>query len=253
MKKLFVILLGLCVSFSLFGCTRGKNNVGSFNEISYEVCDAMFENDETFILVISQTMCEMCQEYKEVLTSFVKENKVDIVYVEADKNMDDFQLLLETRFPNVEETPTTLVVVNGVVRDTVVGTLTAEQISLLMNRNKISYGSLSELSYDKTAEWFDEEKDFIMIVSQTTCHICAGYKDHLLEYIDDLSVDFVYIEADRDFDAFQSKLWDVYFPEVEETPSTCIVKDGKIVDFVVGDLSLEQVKKLLGRNGVVYE
>jgi hypothetical protein len=65
-----------------------------------------------------------------------------------------------------------------------------------------------------------------------------------------LPVDFVYIEADRDFDTFESLLWDVYFPEVEDTPTTCVVKDGKIVDSVVGDLTVEQLKIFFERNDV---
>ena len=253
MKRLMIILLGLCISFSLFGCTGGRKSLGSFKEISYDTCDAMFDSDSTFILVISQTECEMCKEYKEMLTAFTKENKVNIVYIEADKDLDAFQTLLEKRFPEVDESPSTLMVVNGIVREVVAGKLGKEQLEVLLTRNRIAYGSVSELSYEKAAQWFDGQKDFVMVISQTTCHVCASYKENLLNYVNELNVDFVYIEADRDFDAFQSNLWDVYFPEVEETPSTCIVKGGEVVDFVVGDLSFEQVKKLLSRNGVVYE
>ena len=253
MKRLLIILLGLCISFSLIGCTGGQKSLGSFKEISYDTCEAMFENDETFILVISQTECENCKEYKEMLTSFTKVNKVNIVYVEADKDLDAFQELLEKRFPEVDESPSTIMVVNGIVREIVSGKLGAEQLAVLLTRNRIAYGSVSELSYEKAGQWFEKEKDFVMVISQTTCHVCASYKEHLLDYVAELNVDFVYVEADRDFDAFQNDLWDVYFPEVEETPSTCIVKGGEVVDFVVGDLSFEQVKKLLSRNGVVYE
>jgi hypothetical protein len=161
--------------------------------------------------------------------------------------------LWDSRFPDVEDTPTTMVVVNGVIRDSVVGNLTSEQVDLLLKRSNIAYGSLSELSYAKTAEWFDEKRDFVLIVSQTTCTVCSSYKKYLLEYIKELPIDFVYIEADRDYDTFKETLWDVYFPEIEDTPSTCIVKDGELVDFVVGDLELQQLIKLFERNGVVYE
>ena len=253
MKRLIVILLGLCISFSLFGCTGGQKSLGSFKEISYDTCEAMFESDVTFVLVISQTECSNCKEYKEMLTSFTKENKVNIVYIEADKDLDAFQTLLEKRFPKVEESPSTLMVVNGIVREVVSGKLVEEQLEVLLTRNRIAYGSVSELSYEKAAQWFESEKEFVRVVSQTSCHVCASYKENLVDYVTELGVDFVYIEADRDFDTFQNKLWDVYFPEVEETPATCIVKGGEVVDSVVGDLSFEQVKKLLSRNGVVYE
>lgn len=249
MKKLIMILLGLCVSFSLFACS-GKQPVGSLTEISYDTCETLFESESTFMLVVSQTTCEECKAYKEILKEYVSNNKVDIVYIEADKDMNAFETLWDKCFPDVENTPTTMVVVNGIIKDSVVGALNEEQVSLLLERNNVSYGSLSEISYEKADAWFKAEKDFIFIVSQTTCNMCSSYKKHVLEYIKELPVDIVYIEADRDFDAFESLLWDVYFPEVEDTPTTCVVKDGKIVDSVVGDLTVEQLKIFFERNDV---
>ena len=244
MKKILIVLLGLCISFSLFGCVNKQKSLGSFEEITYETCDALFESDATFLLVISQTTCDMCREYKAMLNEYVKENKINIVYI---------QTLWDSRFPDVEDTPTTMVVVNGVIRDSVVGNLNAEQLELLLKRNKVYYGSLSEISYPMAVEWFEKDKDFVFIVSQTTCTVCASYKEHLLEVIKELPIDFVYVEANRDYDTFKETLWDVYFPAVEDTPTTCIVKNGEVVDFVVGDLSIQQLVKLFDRNGVVYE
>lgn len=249
MKRLIIILLGLCVSFSLFACS-GKQPVGSLTEISYDTCETLFESESTFMLVVSQTTCEECKAYKELLKEYVSTNKIDIVYIEADKDTEAFQTLWDKRFPSVENTPTTMVVVNGVIKDSVVGALNEEQVSLLLERNNVFCGSLSEISYEKADAWFKSEKDFIFIISQTTCETCSAYKKHLLEYIKELPVDFVYIEADRDFDTFESLLWDVYFPEVEDTPTTCVVKDGKIVDSVVGDLTVEQLKIFFERNDV---
>lgn len=249
MKKLMLILLGLCVSFSLFAC-NDKKILGSFEEISYEVCESLFESESTFMLVVSQTTCEECKAYKEVLKEYISKYKVNIVYIEADKDRDAFEQLWDKRFPDVENTPTTMMAVNGVIKDSVVGALNEEQVSLLLERNNVFCGSLSEISYEKADAWFKAEKDFVFIVSQTTCKTCSAYKQHLLEYIKEIPVDFVYIEADRDFDTFESLLWDVYFPEVEDTPTTCIVKDGKIVDFVVGDLTVEQLKIFFERNDV---
>lgn len=249
MKKTFLAIIAICFALSLFGCGSDKA-VGSFTEISYDACQEMFENEETFIMIVSQTTCEMCKQYKETIKEYVKNNKVNIVYLEADKDIDAFEAIWGVYFPEVDETPTTMLVVNGVVEDMVVGTLNADQISLLLKRNDMGLGSLSEISYEKAKEWFEEDRSFVLMVSQTTCPVCKEYKESLREFIKNYDLNMVYVEADRDLDAFDSLIWNDYLPDVSDTPTTCIVKNGEVIDSVVGALEEEQLLALLERHDV---
>lgn len=243
----------LCMVLSLFGCDNKNEVLGSFEEITYVECQQMFENEETFILVISQTTCSMCKEYKETINAYIQEYNVDIVYVEADRDQATFNDLWDTCFPDVTDTPTTLIVVNGEIKASVIGSLDADQISLLLKRNSMGAGSVSEVSNEKLQKWFENGKSFVMVVSQTTCPVCQAYKETLKEYVKENALDVVVVEADRDFETFQTVLWDVYFPDVEDTPSTCVVKDGVVQECIVGDLDSEQMQKFLSRNDVVLE
>ena len=112
-KKKVIILVVICVLILSGGIIAdlilGKSY---FNEIKYKEVIEKIENDESFILVISQTTCTHCASFKPKMASVARDYKLDVYYIDVDllseKENDKFK-----KYISFDGTPATVFIKNG--------------------------------------------------------------------------------------------------------------------------------------------
>ena len=112
-KKNTIIILAICLLVLVIGLIvdniMGKNY---FIELEYDEVIEKFDNDEDFILLLSQTTCSHCQQYKPKLEDVANEYKLEVYYIEVDLLSKDESDNLK-KYASYSSTPSTVFVHNG--------------------------------------------------------------------------------------------------------------------------------------------
>lgn len=113
-KKIFILVI-VCLVI-LVGAFIADRILGKsyLNEIEYDEIIEKIENKEDFVLLISQTTCSHCANYKPKLKDVANEYKLNVYYIDVD-------LLEEEEYNNLNSylsfktagTPVTLFLLNG--------------------------------------------------------------------------------------------------------------------------------------------
>ena len=138
-NKIFVVI---CVLFLVFGLVACKSELaGSLIEITMSDMLEKMDNDETFIVMFSQTSCSFCKAYKENLKEFMVDKPLHILLIEIDKeeNQEAFDTFLAEKLTELEYLPATVYIKDGEIEDFCEGELIAEQIEIWLYRNGIEF------------------------------------------------------------------------------------------------------------------
>lgn len=113
-KKVFILVV-VCLVI-LVGAFIADRILGKsyLNKIGYDEIIEKIENKEDFVLLISQTTCSHCANYKPKLKDVANEYKLNVYYIDVD-------LLEEEEYNNLNSylsfktagTPVTLFLLNG--------------------------------------------------------------------------------------------------------------------------------------------
>ena len=136
-KKLLIIMMVISC-LMLTGCEEKKT--GLLTEITANECFEKMEAQETFIVFIGQLSCPHCADYFENLEKYMESHPLYMYVVEADAEVNkdgSFKKLYTTYFPDLEYTPTTYYVVDGVVVDEVINVMDSTQITSWLKKNNI--------------------------------------------------------------------------------------------------------------------
>lgn len=130
-KKRIIILVSVCVvvliGAIIFDVVTSKSYL---KEIKYDSLIEKINNKESFVLLISQTTCTHCKNYKPLLKDVANSNEVMVYYIEFDLFTNEQQTAFNKLF-NFDGTPTTIFVKNGVEETT------AGRINGLASKDKI--------------------------------------------------------------------------------------------------------------------
>ncbi len=111
-----VIVILLAVSAMIYAGivlnNKEKNENKYLVEIKMDELREKINNKESFILLISQTTCSHCAEYKPKFKKVLAKNKVKAYYIEKDLLSEAEEGELKT-IANISGTPTTVFIVNG--------------------------------------------------------------------------------------------------------------------------------------------
>lgn len=108
------IILGVVCLVILIGAFIADSYLGKsyFVEIKYEEVMKKIENKESFVLLLSQTTCSHCADYKPKLNRVSKKYKVEVYYLETDLLNEEESVELKKHF-SFSGTPTTVFVIDG--------------------------------------------------------------------------------------------------------------------------------------------
>ena len=144
MKKKIGIILGIVLVIGaiigLFYASKTLNNKAKEEdnhlvELTFSELQEKIDNKESFILLISQTNCSHCEEYKPILKEVLTEN--DIIGYEVDqKKMTAEENSKLKDIANISGTPTTVFIVDGEEKSTTNRLVGAANKTRLENRLK---------------------------------------------------------------------------------------------------------------------
>jgi len=73
-----------------FACeTVASEEYENLSEISYEQYQCLYESEEPFTLVLAQTTCSYCLQFKPVINTYAGEKNLPIYVLEIDELSDD--------------------------------------------------------------------------------------------------------------------------------------------------------------------
>ena len=101
----FIVLVGALVADKILSKPH-------LIKLEYDEVMEKIENKESFILVVSQTTCPHCSEYKPVISKVLKDNDLIAYYVEFDTFSDDEKKEFNSII-NFDSTPMTVFLKNG--------------------------------------------------------------------------------------------------------------------------------------------
>lgn len=112
-KKNVIILVIVCL-IVLVGAVVADIILGKsyLNEIKYDKVMEKVEAKDSFVLLLSQTTCSHCMDFKPKLAKVAKNYKVNIYYLETNLLSEDESKKLKEHF-NYSGTPTTVFIING--------------------------------------------------------------------------------------------------------------------------------------------
>lgn len=112
-KKKVTILVSICIVI-LVGAFITDMVLGKsyFNEIKYKEVIEKIENDESFILVVSQTTCSHCTSYKPKIEKVANKYKINIYYIDVDLLSEEEDKEFSS-YISYDGTPATIFIKNG--------------------------------------------------------------------------------------------------------------------------------------------
>lgn len=113
MKKRVIILCSICF-FVLIGALVADRIIANsyLKQLKYDEVMEKIQNKESFILVVSQTTCLHCKEYKPVFKKILKKNKLTAYYIEYDLLSKEEKKEF-VKYINFDSTPVTVFLKNG--------------------------------------------------------------------------------------------------------------------------------------------
>lgn len=118
-----VKILLLCLSIFLMGCTmyQRDDRPGSLEVISVAQMEEKMQQDDTFVIVFSQSWCSHCEEFKTMLDTYLPAHYVKVYDVIIDKDpVDDKKgnlAKIQSYFDTMDNTPALYYVVDGEIVD----------------------------------------------------------------------------------------------------------------------------------------
>ena len=123
-----IILIALIIFLII---NSAKNTKGDLIEITYDEIQEKIDNKEDFIIILSQTTCSHCAEYKPTAKQVAKKNNIVIYYMDYDKYKKEIQKKILSDFKFDGGTPTTFFYKEGKetsVMNRLVGTVSESKI-----------------------------------------------------------------------------------------------------------------------------
>lgn len=124
-------------------------------------------------------------------------------------------------------------------------------ILLISQPKTSSQGSLEKITYDEVKEKINNNEDFVLIVSQSTCSHCATYKPKVKIIAENYGLTIYYLDYDLEK---KSEEFLNEFNLTGASPITLFFNNGKeksILNRLEGDLSSETVIEKLKKLGFI--
>lgn len=124
-KNIFIIIGIVIVALAIAGLVYASTTLNKKNndvdshlvELNMSELQSKIDNKETFILVISQTDCSHCAEYKPILKEVLAEYNITAYEIDEKKLTKEENGQLKN-IANISGTPTTVFIVDGEEKST---------------------------------------------------------------------------------------------------------------------------------------
>jgi predicted bacteriocin transport accessory protein len=130
-----VIAIGFLIYAGVVLNSNKKEESKYLQELKITELEEKIAKKESFILVISQTTCSHCAEYKPRLQKILAKNKVVGYFIEKDI-LSDEEVSRLNNIANISGTPTTVFIVNGEETSTATRIVGAKSTDAIISRLK---------------------------------------------------------------------------------------------------------------------
>lgn len=139
LKKKVMILVSICVVI-LVGAIIGDKIMSKsyLNNIKVNTLVQKIKNKEDLVLLISQTTCSHCANYKPKLEKVANKYKIDVYYIDVDLLTDEEVKTFESYISFDGSTPVTIFLKNGeetTVANRINGDASTEKIEKKLKSN----------------------------------------------------------------------------------------------------------------------
>ncbi len=113
-KKNIIIILAIIVFIALVSIliiNNQTNKKGNLISITYKEIQEKVNNKDSFILIVSQTTCSHCANFKPKVKTITKEYGIDVYYIDYDIEKEQATFLKDFNLDGA--TPTTLFIKDG--------------------------------------------------------------------------------------------------------------------------------------------
>lgn len=246
------------------GVTADKD-YSKLGSVNYKQYECLMKEDNKFALAISDGLSD---KEKEALNNAAEKLNVGIYYISDEVSNSDLKSVEEDlKNENVSYENASLVVVeNGKVTDGIDKNLEdADKIYDFLDKAGLAkfacdveideeYTNLARLTYDQYECLYNDDKPFVLIITQSTCHYCEQFLPIMNEYVGENNLPAYILEIDTmDQEDVQKILSSLsYFDDNSEwgTPLTLAIKDKEVVTELSGYTSdtvqIENLYKELG-------
>lgn len=245
---------------------------------SNEVSETMKEFNENFnskerkIIYYASSGCGYCELQKPILESIAEEYELDYYEIDSSKLGAKQRKEILEKLEIEHATPTTVVVENGEVVDTLVGynegaAFVQFLIEVeLLEENSVYPGEkyINFVNYDEYEDLINSKSTHVITIGQTSCSHCIAFKPAINSVGEDYDITMNYLNitnlTEEERNNFTNSLTKIEYNEpkfVEDgsfgTPLTLIVKNGKVVDYISGNRTISQLVRELKKNGLITE
>lgn len=123
------------------------------------------------------------------------------------------------------------------------------------NENSSDVEGVNRLSATEVANKIEDSDTYIFVLGNDDCPACKMYKENLKDLVEEEEITLDYIdlldEEKDNYEAVSALLVDNLNVDISSgiaTPTTFIVKDGNVVDQIVGPISSEELMSEYGEH-----
>ena len=109
---IIVVIAIILIAFILIA-TLSNTNKANLISLTYKQVEEKIDNEDSFILVVSQSTCTHCATYKPKLEKISNDYDIDIFYIDYDLENKDTQKQFLEEFDLDGSTPITIFIKDG--------------------------------------------------------------------------------------------------------------------------------------------
>lgn len=244
-----LVVLGIVVL--IFSSSKKSENF--YNEFIKD-----FQSGENKLIYIGRPTCAYCNLLSPNLEEMAERYNFEYLYVNIDEISTQVvsQILSDMGLTSVG-TPYLAVVSKGKVVDTQNGFTDYDKTFEFLQENKIideeAMLLLDYIDYEEYTDLIKEDKLNVVVVGQSTCQYCIRAKLILNQIVEEKEIDINYFNVsyleEKDVEGFESSL-DIFKSEWG-TPTTLIVRNGKVVASLTSLVSKTEYINFFKANGVI--
>lgn len=268
---LIVIAIILLVAF-VVSSLRSTGKIGSSDskEIVSEF-EKKFNSKERIVIYYASPSCGYCKLQTPILETIASDYNMNYYYLDSSKlSNSQRSKVLETLELEKHATPTTIVVENGKVIDSVVGYVSGtEYVEFLKSAGMLPEDAVYSKEKNITFIDFDEYKSLIsnddthiVVIGQTTCSHCIAIKPALNSVAGEYNITINYLNltdmTSEESNEFYSTLKDLEYNDskfLEDgsfgTPLILIIQNKKITNYISGERTTSQLVREFKNIGLI--
>lgn len=268
---LIVIAIVLLVAF-VVSSLRNSGKIGSSDsgKVVSEF-EKKFNSKERIVIYYASPSCSFCKLQTPILETIASDYNMKYYYLDSSKlSNSQRNKVLKTLELKEHATPSTVVVENGKVVDSVVGYVSGtEYVEFLKNAGMLPEDAVYSKEKNITFINFDEYKNLIsnddthvVVIGQTTCSHCIAIKPALNSVAGDYNITINYLNltdmTSAESSEFHSTLKDLEYNDpkfLEEgsfgTPLILVIRNKKITNYISGERTTSQLVREFKNMGLI--